>query len=163
MQTAVQGLNARGILVVASAGNDGIDTDSESHIPSSLPVANVIAVAAMDIPAQLSTLALAVPQLSLWAGSNYGTHTVHMAAPGVQACAAHADCNTRSAALRVVPCVAEATISARLLVGTATVGASCRESLALSDRGQLMTALRQLSRNIASQLECDDDALTEGE
>ncbi len=84
-QTAVQGLNARGILVVASAGNDGIDTDSEAHIPSSLPVANVIAVAAIDIPAQLSTLGVAVPQLSLWTGSNYGTHTVHIAAPGVQA------------------------------------------------------------------------------
>ena len=84
-QTAVQGLNARGILVVASAGNDGIDTDSEAHIPSSLPVSNIIAVAAIDIPAELSALSVAVPQLSLWTGSNYGTHTVHIAAPGVQA------------------------------------------------------------------------------
>lgn len=86
MQTAVQGLQARGILVIASAGNDGLSTDSQAHIPSSLPVANVISVAAIDKPPVLSVLRVLSNelQLSLWSGSNYGTHTVHIAAPGVQ-------------------------------------------------------------------------------
>ncbi len=85
-QTAVQGLQARGILVVASAGNDGLSTDTQAHIPSSLPVANVISVAAIDKPPVLSVLSVLTNKLALplWSGSNYGTHTVHIAAPGVQ-------------------------------------------------------------------------------
>ena len=81
LQIAVQALNARGILVVASAGNDGLDTDAQSHVPSTLPVANVVGVAAVD---QLTATGNAVGLPTLWSGSNYGSHTVMLAAPGVQ-------------------------------------------------------------------------------
>jgi len=74
----VQALNARGILVIASAGNDGINSDIQAHIPSTLAVPNVISVAALDKP----TTPGQAP--ALWSSSNVGKRTVHLAAPGVQ-------------------------------------------------------------------------------
>ncbi|MEJ2744096.1 MAG: S8 family serine peptidase, partial [bacterium] len=59
-----------GVLVVASAGNSGIDTDVEPHYPASLDNDNIIAVGAMgwdDIPNS---------------SSNYGLTTVDLFAPG---------------------------------------------------------------------------------
>lgn len=55
-----QALNARGILMTASAGNDGLNTDSNPHVPSTLTTPNLIAVAATQ---QGNTL---------WSGSNFG-------------------------------------------------------------------------------------------
>jgi len=37
---------ARGSLIVASAGNEGVNTDTTAHYPSSLPDAVIMAVAA---------------------------------------------------------------------------------------------------------------------
>jgi len=62
-----------GILFVAAAGNTnpGNNNDVFPFYPASLPLPNVISVAATDHDDQL------------WFASNYGADTVHLAAPGV--------------------------------------------------------------------------------
>ena len=46
MQSAINEATQRGVLFVASAGNDGVNTDTTPHFPSSLPDDIVLAVAA---------------------------------------------------------------------------------------------------------------------
>lgn len=74
LQMAVQATQAAGVLVVASAGNDGVNDGTSLHLPSdgSKTQLNVISVAATD-----STRAL-------WSGSNYGLYGTQLAAPGVK-------------------------------------------------------------------------------
>jgi subtilisin family serine protease len=59
-----------GILFVAAAGNDGSDNDRRPHYPSNYDLPNVISVAAMDWNDELASF------------SNFGSKTVHIAAPG---------------------------------------------------------------------------------
>lgn len=67
---AIQLAMDAGILIVASAGNDGTDNDIEPHFPSSYPHANVIAVAnTTDTD-------------GLYSSSCYGATTVDLGAPG---------------------------------------------------------------------------------
>ena len=75
MDSAVTALTAAGILVVASAGNEGTSNDAQPHYPSAYAAKNqgVISVAASDVHG------------NLWAQSNYGPKEVTLAAPGVQA------------------------------------------------------------------------------
>ena len=75
MDSAVTALTAAGILVVASAGNEGTSNDAQPHWPSAYAAKNqgVISVAASDVHG------------NLWAQSNYGPKEVTLAAPGVQA------------------------------------------------------------------------------
>jgi subtilisin family serine protease len=61
-----------GVLVVAAAGNDGIDTDIFSHYPSGYQLDNIISVAALDRRDGLAGF------------SNRGRTTVHLGAPGVE-------------------------------------------------------------------------------
>ena len=61
-----------GILVVAAAGNDGIDTDLFGHYPSGYALDNIISVAALDRRDGLASF------------SNRGRATVHVGAPGVE-------------------------------------------------------------------------------
>ncbi|MBE3582552.1 MAG: S8 family serine peptidase [Limnochordaceae bacterium] len=67
---AIQQSSEQGMLFVAAAGNDGVDTDVAPHYPSSYDLPNVISVSSSDWNDQLSSF------------SNYGTQTVDMAAPG---------------------------------------------------------------------------------
>jgi subtilisin family serine protease len=62
--------SSKGMLFVASAGNTGSNNDVAPQYPASYPVPNVISVAATD------------NRDLLWGGSNYGTATVHLGAPG---------------------------------------------------------------------------------
>ena len=65
-------LNDRGVLVVCSAGNKGINTDSsEKNYPASYDLDNIISVASSTSSSELSSI------------SNYGVATVDIAAPGV--------------------------------------------------------------------------------
>ena len=66
LQTAIDSAEAHGTLFVASAGNDGVDTDVTAHYPSSMNSSIILAVGASD-----STDAL-------WARSNYGKTTVQV-------------------------------------------------------------------------------------
>lgn len=67
---AISASNAAGILFVAAAGNDALNTDIEPHYPSSYQIANVISVASSDHNDALSSF------------SNYGFTSVDLAAPG---------------------------------------------------------------------------------
>jgi subtilisin family serine protease len=67
---------ANDVLLVASAGNEGVDTDVVPHFPSSLPHENVISVAATF--RQQDSLAFFG---DYWA-SNYGVASVDLGAPG---------------------------------------------------------------------------------
>ena len=60
-----------GILMVAAAGNDSNNNDVSPAYPASYKSSNIVAVAATDHNDQLAGF------------SNYGTNTVHVAAPGV--------------------------------------------------------------------------------
>ena len=70
LQAAVNAAEKRGILFVASAGNDGTDTDVTPHYPSSMNNSNILAVGA------------STANDAMWKHSNYGKTTVHMLAPG---------------------------------------------------------------------------------
>ncbi len=71
LKEAIEEAEAKGILFVAAAGNNGSDNDTEENYPSNYEVANVIAVAATDNQDKLAWF------------SNYGKTKVHVAAPGV--------------------------------------------------------------------------------
>ncbi|MDZ4662361.1 MAG: S8 family peptidase [Pseudomonadota bacterium] len=70
LEDVIKYSHEKGVLFVASAGNDGEDSDRYPHYPSGYQVPNVISVAALNNKGQ-------VPE---W--SNFGKETVHLAAPG---------------------------------------------------------------------------------
>ncbi len=74
-QTAAAIAESPEVLVVASAGNDGSDANFTRPEPCTLELPNVLCVAATDENDQLATFFHS-------AGSNFGSETVHMAAPG---------------------------------------------------------------------------------
>jgi len=67
-QAALDHLTARGALVVASAGNDGMDTDTTPHYPSSLPDDIIISVGA------------ATRQNALWCAPAHLSHPLQLTA-----------------------------------------------------------------------------------
>jgi subtilisin family serine protease len=71
LQDAIARADAAGILFIAAAGNSGTNNDTTASYPSNYPVANVVAVAAIDSRGGLATF------------SQYGVTTVHLGAPGV--------------------------------------------------------------------------------
>lgn len=73
LSLAFSAISTRAIPVITSAGNDGVDTDSQVHYPSGFSgqYPTVISVAALDT------------RLALAAFSNYGPKTVQIGAPGV--------------------------------------------------------------------------------
>lgn len=71
MFTAIANAQRQGVLLVASAGNSGVDTDIFANYPSNYDLDNVISVAAMNRYGELAEF------------SNYGGKTVDIAAPGV--------------------------------------------------------------------------------
>ena len=75
LETAIEAADANGVLFVASAGNDGDNTDSSPHYPSGYDCNNIISVMATDDN----------DERSIWSypdSSNYGLTTVDLAAPG---------------------------------------------------------------------------------
>ncbi|MCK4718587.1 MAG: right-handed parallel beta-helix repeat-containing protein, partial [Thermoplasmata archaeon] len=71
MYDAIAALRDADILFVAAAGNSARNTDDSPHYPSTYNLTNIISVAATD------------PDDDLAYFSNYGSSTVHVAAPGV--------------------------------------------------------------------------------
>lgn len=70
LKDAFNDARTAGILVVASAGNDGVDIDATPHYPASLDLDNILVAGATDRDDQVT------------AASNYGEETVHVGAPG---------------------------------------------------------------------------------
>jgi len=70
LEDAIRAAGDAGILFVAAAGNDGSNNDRWGHYPSNYDLPNVISVAALDRADTLASF------------SNFGTKTVHVAAPG---------------------------------------------------------------------------------
>jgi len=71
---AIDATNQAGILFVAAAGNDGLDTESNPHYPSSYDNVNILAVASTDSEDKLSSFSNGA--------SNYGSTSVDIGAPG---------------------------------------------------------------------------------
>lgn len=67
---AIRKARSEGILFVAAAGNERSNSDKQKYYPANYELDNIISVTAID------------PQLQVLPSSNYGTHTVHVAAPG---------------------------------------------------------------------------------
>ena len=70
MRDAIATAGDEGMVVVAAAGNDGLDTDASPFFPADFDLPNEISVAAIDATGALATF------------SNYGANTVDLAAPG---------------------------------------------------------------------------------
>jgi hypothetical protein len=68
---AIAELDARGVLVVAAAGNDAVDADAVGSYPAAYSLPNILSVAATDSNDQLAWF------------TNYGPGAVDIAAPGV--------------------------------------------------------------------------------
>jgi subtilisin family serine protease len=71
LETAIRETNARGLLFIASAGNNGRDQAVAPNYPAAFQIDNVVAVAASDAQDALATF------------SNWSPRMVPLAAPGV--------------------------------------------------------------------------------
>lgn len=70
LEDAIRAAGDAGILFVAAAGNSSTDNDRRPHYPSNYDLPNMLSVAALDRNDLLANF------------SNYGSKTVHVAAPG---------------------------------------------------------------------------------
>ena len=70
VRDAIQRARDKGVLVVAAAGNDGVNTDSKPNFPAAYPDSNILSVAATNSKDKLASF------------SNFGAQTVDLAAPG---------------------------------------------------------------------------------
>jgi thermitase len=78
-EDAIELAATKGAVVVAAAGNEGVDNDAEPHTPCALPQANLICVAALTKSGGLAGF------------SNFGAESVDIAAPGTSILSAKAD------------------------------------------------------------------------
>jgi subtilisin family serine protease len=78
-EDAIEIAAAENAVVVAAAGNEGVDNDAEPHTPCALPQANLICVAALNQAGSLAGF------------SNFGAETVDIAAPGTGVLSAKVD------------------------------------------------------------------------
>lgn len=67
---AIETASKKNILFIAAAGNNNMNTDDIKYYPANYPLENIISVAATDNKGELVSF------------SNYGSHTVDIAAPG---------------------------------------------------------------------------------
>jgi len=70
LKDAISYAETKGVLFVAAAGNDGVNTDATAHYPSSYDNPNILSVAAVNQSGNLASF------------SNYGATTVDLGAPG---------------------------------------------------------------------------------
>ena len=78
LQQAIDSAQTHGTLFVASAGNDGDNTDNVQHLPSTISSPVIVAVGATD------------SYDNFWPQSNFGTKTVQVGR--VQSCLHHGCC-----------------------------------------------------------------------
>lgn len=77
---AFQRAQKQGVIAVCAAGNDGKNADTDPFYPASYSLDNIVSVAAQAIYPQAEIASADAPDLASF--SNYGTHSVDLAAPG---------------------------------------------------------------------------------
>ena len=70
VREAIQRAKSKGVLLVAAAGNDGVNADATPAFPAAYPDSNILSVAATNSKDKLASF------------SNFGAKTVDLAAPG---------------------------------------------------------------------------------
>ena len=70
VRDAIQRARDKGVLMVAAAGNDGVNSDKQPNFPASYPDSNILSVAATNNKDKLASF------------SNFGAQNVDLAAPG---------------------------------------------------------------------------------
>lgn len=71
-RAAIRDAEKQGILLVAAAGNEAVNSDQRHFYPAGYDLTNIVSVTAHD------------PHLDILPSSNFGTQTVHLAAPGAK-------------------------------------------------------------------------------
>lgn len=134
LREAIRLAEEQGILVVAAAGNYGSNIDEEPVYPASYPASNIITVGAVDMSGEMPGF------------SNYGTGSVHVAAPGV---------HIRSTSLYNLYTAREGTsMAAPHVAGVAALLFSKDPSLSPQEvRGRLMRSCKTL-RALAQKVGC---------
>jgi subtilisin family serine protease len=118
---AVQAADAANVLLVASAGNDGVDIDSKPAYPAALPAPNLLAVASTDPDSGRGISDF----------SNYGRLAVQVAAPGAQILSTASD---GSFVLK-----SGTSMAAPIVAGVAALAASVNPSISATDLRALLT------------------------
>ncbi len=122
LKRAIEDAGAAGVLVVASAGNDGLDQARafSPNYPSGFDSANILAVAATDRSDRL------------WSSSNYGLTRVDLAAPGVTILSTAPG---RSSALR-----SGTSFAAPFVAGVAALAATAAPDISVSELREAILA-----------------------
>jgi hypothetical protein len=118
---AVNAANAANVLIVASAGNDGVDIDSKPAYPAALPAPNLLAVASTDPDSGRGISEF----------SNYGRLAVQVAAPGAQIL------STASDGSHVLK--SGTSMAAPIVAGVAALAAGVNASMSATDLRALLT------------------------
>ena len=118
---AVQAANAANVLLVTSAGNDGVDIDSKPAYPAALPAPNLLAVASTDPDSGRGISEF----------SNYGRLAVQVAAPGAQILSTASD---GSYVLK-----SGTSMAAPIVAGVAALAAGVNPSISAADLRALLT------------------------
>ena len=129
---AVQAANAANVLLVTSAGNDGVDIDSKPAYPAALPAPNLLAVASTDPDSGRGISEF----------SNYGKLAVQVAAPGAQILSTASD---GSYVLK-----SGTSMAAPIVAGVAALAASVNPSISAADLRALLT--QNATRSDAARL-----------
>jgi len=127
MRDAIAAARNQGALIVAAAGNDGVDADQQPFYPAAYPDSNVLSVAATDDRDKLASF------------STYGAGTVDLAAPGDAVGSTYLDSDYRylSGTSMAAPYVAAA-------------AAMLREDHSSWDSGDISYRLRQKGDELSS-------------
>ena len=153
LHDAIQASGDAGVLFVAAAGNDGVDTDQSPHYPSGYDLPNVVAVTATDHNDGLASFSnygaasvdLAAPGASIYStlpGGGYGTYSgSSMAAPHVSGVAA--------LAWSAVPSASAEQIRTAILEGVDPV-ASLNGRVATGGRLNARSTLEELSFSVSA-------------
>ncbi|HWS00893.1 MAG TPA: S8 family peptidase, partial [Prolixibacteraceae bacterium] len=142
LQDAIASANDAGILFIAAAGNDGLNTETNTSYPSGYPNANIIAVASITSTGLLSSFSnyaatkvdLGAPGSGIWSSvpksvkgvvvSGYASYSgTSMATPHVTgACALYASTHSGASGAQIKAAILSSTTPTSSLPGKCTTG-----------------------------------------
>ena len=129
VRQAIQQAKSKGVLLVAAAGNEGVNDDAKPVFPAAYPDSNILSVAATDSKDRLASF------------SNYGAKTVDLAAPGDRVASTfwHSDYAYMSGTSMAAPYVAAAAAMLRKAHSSWSVGDI---SARLRKKGNALSSLK---------------------